>query len=154
MRANKTKTFFWADIFFWKFGCLPPIGGLEYMQIFSPIAPLERKIWAFEVCLKLPCSHHRDRITNCSRRRTTNQIVRKSYVIKKKKDQTRRRRTIALHPVLHYVPAGCKQVIQKIWRQELDKHGSWVRMSVNEGRRLWRMTMTLKSRSIRKLSTH
>ena len=51
------------------------------MQIFSPIAPLERKIRAFEVCLKLPRSHHQ-------LQSTYDQIVRKSYVIKKT-DQTR-----------------------------------------------------------------
>ena len=34
---------------FWTFGCLSPLWGSGYMQIFSPIAPLERKKWAREV---------------------------------------------------------------------------------------------------------
>ena len=109
MRANKTKTIFWADIFFWKFGYLPPIGGLEYMQIFSPISPLERKIWAFEVRSQhmpppstVQSTYEYDQ-SDCSNQK-------KLRDKKKKPDQTRRRRTIALHPVLHYVPAGCKKL--------------------------------------------
>ena len=51
MRSNNTKVFF-GQIYFLKIWLsASPLGGggLEYMQIFSPIAPLEQKIWAFEM---------------------------------------------------------------------------------------------------------
>ena len=42
---------------------------------------------------------------------------------KNRPDQTRRRRTIALHPVLHYVPAGCKKP------QKYSFNRSWMQFS-------------------------